>query len=66
MKKIGEIIDKIKEKAKDVKDTVVDKAKALPSIDILTQKFVLELYAALAMKMRRLSACKIGLKVSLS
>jgi hypothetical protein len=50
MKKMGEFIEKIKEKAKDVKDTVVDTAKALPSIDILTQKFALELNAALAME----------------
>lgn len=47
---MGEIIDKVKEKAKDVKDVVVDTAKALPNIDILTQKFALELNAALAME----------------
>jgi ferritin-like metal-binding protein YciE len=47
---MGEIIDKVKEKAKDVKDVVVDTAKALPSIDILTQKFALEMNAALAME----------------
>ncbi len=47
---MGEIIDNVKDKAKDVKDVVVDTAKALPSIDILTQKFALELNVALAMK----------------
>ena len=50
MKKMGKFNDKVKEKAKDVKDTVVDKAKALSSIDILTQKFALELNAALEME----------------
>jgi hypothetical protein len=33
---MGEIIDKVKEKAKDVNDAVVDTSIALPSIDILT------------------------------
>jgi ferritin-like metal-binding protein YciE len=47
---MGEIIDKVKEKAKDVKDVVVDTAKALPNMDILTQRFALELNAALAME----------------
>ena len=47
---MGEIIDKVKEKARDVKDVVVDTAKALPNMDILTQRFALELNAALAME----------------
>ncbi|MDQ4073863.1 MAG: ferritin-like domain-containing protein [Thermoproteota archaeon] len=54
---MGEIIDKVKDKAKDVKetvagvkDTVVDVAKSIPNLDIMTQKFSLELNAALAME----------------
>jgi ferritin-like metal-binding protein YciE len=47
---MGEIIDKVKEKVTDVKDVVVDTAKSLPNIDILTQKFALELNGALAME----------------
>ena len=48
--KNGRNIDKVKEKAKDVKDAVVNTAKALPSIDIPTQKFALELNGALVIK----------------
>jgi ferritin-like metal-binding protein YciE len=47
---MAEIIDKVKEKAKDVKDVVVDTAKSLPHIDVLNQKFALELNGALAME----------------
>jgi ferritin-like metal-binding protein YciE len=47
---MAEIIDKFKEKAKGVKDVVVDTAKSLPNIDVLTQKFALELNGALAME----------------
>ena len=48
--RIGEIIDKVKEKAQDVKDSVVDIAKLPLKISILSQKFVLELNSALAME----------------
>ncbi len=47
---MGEIVDKVKDKVKEVKDVVVDTAKSLPKIDILTKKFVLELNGALAME----------------
>jgi len=47
---MGEIIDKVKEKAQDVKDTVVDITKLPLKISILSQKFVLELNGALAME----------------
>jgi ferritin-like metal-binding protein YciE len=47
---MGEIIDKVKEKAQDVKDSVVDIAKLPLKISILSQKFVLELNSALAME----------------
>ena len=47
---MGEIIDKVKEKAQDVKDSVVDIAKLPLKISILSQKFVLELNGALAME----------------
>jgi hypothetical protein len=47
---VVEIIDKVKDKAKDVKDIVVDVAKSIPNLDIMTQKFALELNAALAME----------------
>ncbi len=47
---MGEIVDKVKDKVKEVKDVVVDTAKSLPKIDILTKKFALELNGALAME----------------
>ena len=61
---MGEIIDKVKEKAKDVKDAVVNTAKALHSINILTQKFALELNTTLVMENAGLSARMPGLKRS--
>ena len=48
--RMGEIVDKIKEKAQDVKDTVVDIANLPLKIRILSQKFILELNGALAME----------------
>ena len=47
--RIGEIIDKVKEKVQDVKDSVVDIAKLPLKISILSQKFVFELNSVLAM-----------------
>ena len=47
---MGEIIDKVKEKAKDVKDAVVDIAKLPATVVIMSQKFALELNGALAME----------------
>ncbi len=47
---MGEIVDKVKDKVNEVKDVVVDTAKSLPKINILTQKFALELNGALAME----------------
>ena len=47
---MGEIVDKVKDKVNEVKDVVVDTAKSLPKIDILTKKFALELNGALAME----------------
>lgn len=47
---MGEIVDKVKEKAQDVKDTIIDISKLPIKISILSQKFVLELNGALAME----------------